>query len=149
MRVFLDANILFSASLPQSLLLGFLRALGRHADLLVNSYAQEEAKRNLIAKYPECVESFQKLAAELESVPDQLFEMEVPLADKDLPILCGAILGKADFLLTGDKKDFGHLFGRKVQGVQVVTVEMLMVELVKQGVIRLEKGDEDEVEGLG
>ena len=143
MRIFLDANILFSASLPQSLLPVFLRELGRHADLLVNSYAREEAKRNLVAKYPECVESFKKLTAEMESVPEQLFELEAPLAEKDRPILCGAILGKADFLLTGDKRDFGRLFGRTIQGVKVVTVEMLMGELVKQGVIRSEKKDED------
>jgi len=59
----------------------------------------------------------------------QIFDLEVPLAQKDEPILCGAIIGQADFLLTGDKKDFGHLFGKTVSTVRIVTVELLVAEL--------------------
>lgn len=35
--------------------------------------------------------------------------------------------------VTGDERDFGHLFGKKVQGVKVVPPRMLADELVKLG----------------
>ena len=133
MRVFLDANILFSGSFPSSLLSEFLDKLKECGTLVSNAYAASEAERNLQAKMPKGLAHFDILMDSLELVPLQLFELEVPLAEKDRPILCGAIAGKADFLLTGDKKDFGHLFARKVQGVKVVSVELLITELQDLG----------------
>lgn len=135
MRVFLDANILFSGSLPKSLLAGFLESLKDHAELLTNAYAMSEAERNLEAKMPESLPRFRKLTTSLTLVPIQLFDTEVPLAGKDQPILCGAIAGEADFLLTGDKKDFGHLFGKSVSGVRIVTVQLLVEELESRGIL--------------
>ena len=134
MRVFLDANILFSGSLPKSLLAGFLDNLKDHAELLTNAYAMSEAERNLEAKMPGSLPRLRKFANSLTLVPIQLFDTEVPLAGKDQPILCGAIAGEADFLLTGDKKDFGHLFGKTVSGVRVVTVQLLIEELERRGI---------------
>ena len=139
MRVFLDANILFSAALSKSRLRPFLQQLGRRVQLLTNAYAQEEAARNLAAKHPERLGEHKKFASSLEEVSGRLFELGVPLAKKDQPILCGAIAGRADYLLTGDKKDFGSLFGRTVQGVKVVTVEMLMEELEERGMVELQE----------
>lgn len=135
MRVFLDANILFSGSLPKSLLAGFLENLKDHAELLTNAYAMSEAERNLAAKMPGSLQRFRKLTTSLTLVPIQLFDTEVPLARKDQPILCGAIAGEADFLVTGDKKDFGHLFGKTVSGVRVVTVQLLVEELENRGIL--------------
>lgn len=129
MRVFLDANILFSGSFRDSLLAGFLDELKERVALVSNVYAAAEAERNLQAKLPKGLADFNKLMNSLEFIPLQLFELEVPLAEKDRPILCGAIAGATDFLLTGDKKDFGHLFDKTVQGVKVVTVELLIKEL--------------------
>jgi predicted nucleic acid-binding protein len=65
-----------------------------------------------------------------------LFDLGVRLAAKDQPILCGAVAGEAEYLLTGDKKDFGHLFGKSVGGVTVVTVELLLNELIDQGIVK-------------
>ncbi len=65
-----------------------------------------------------------------------IFDPGVEIAVKDQPILCGAIAAEADYLLTGDKKDFGHLFGRCVSGVTVVSVELLLRELVDQGMLK-------------
>ena len=141
MRVFLDANILFSAALSKSLLRPFLQQLGLRVQLLTNAYAREEAARNLGAKHPERLGEHKKFASSLEEVPGRLFELGVSLARKDQPILCGAIAGQADYLLTGDKKDFGSLFGRTVQGVKVVTVKMLMEELETRGLVKFEEED--------
>ena len=107
MKVFLDANILFSASFPKSLLADFLSGLERHAVLLTNAYAKTEAERNIA----------------------------VELAEKDRPILCGAIAAHADYLLTGDKKDFGHLYGNTVRGVKIVSVQLLLADLIARGIV--------------
>jgi len=135
MRVFLDANILFSASFPNSHLAEFLGELAHHADLLTNAYAKIEAERNIAAKQPKRLAAHEKFATSLELVPVQLFDLDVKVVKKDQPILCGAIAGKADFLLTGDKKDFGHLFGKTVGGVKIVTVQMLLEELISRGIV--------------
>ncbi len=136
MRVFLDANILFSASFTQSRLADLLDELQHHAVLLTNDYARTEAERNVAAKLPKRLSAHRKFVSSLELVPTRLFALEFNLAKKDLPILCGAIAGKADFLVTGDKKDFGHLFGQTVRDVKIVTVQMLFVELIERGIIR-------------
>jgi predicted nucleic acid-binding protein len=135
MRVFLDANILFSGSFPGSLLSAFLNNLKEHAVLITNQYAIAEAERNLQTKMPKGIPAFNKLLSDMELISLQIFDLEVPLAQKDEPILCGAIIGQADFLLTGDKKDFGHLFGKTVSTVRIVTVELLVAELKHMGVL--------------
>jgi predicted nucleic acid-binding protein len=121
MRVFLDANILFSASFPESHLAAFLEELRRHSGLVTNTYATAEAERNIAAKFPKLLGGCQKFAKSLEVIPTG--------------ILCGAIAGEADFLLTGDRKDFGHLFGTTVGGVMIVSLRELVAELVARGLI--------------
>ena len=135
MRIFLDANILFSASFPKSHLAEFLAELQRHAVLLTNAYAKTEAARNIAAKQPKRLPAHEKFVASLELVTLQLFDPGVRLAEKDQPILCGAIAGGADFLLTGNKKDFGHLFGETVRGVKIVNAQMLLAELIARGIV--------------
>ncbi len=135
MKVFLDANILFSASFPKSLLADFLAGLERHAVLLTNGYAQTEAERNVAAKAPKRLVAYHELANRLQVVPLLVFDLDVELADKDRPILCGAIAAHADYLLTGDKKDFGHLYGKTVRGVKIVSVQRLLADLIARGTV--------------
>lgn len=137
MRVFLDANILFSASFPNSLLSIFLDNLKELAELTSNAYATAEAERNLQEKMPKCLTAFKELEKSLKMISFQIFDLEVPLASKDQPILRGAIVAKADFLLTGDRKDFGHLFGKIIRGVKIVTVSLLVEELQKLGFLEI------------
>jgi len=139
MRIFLDANILFSGGIPGSLLSQFLHELRHHAVFLTNIYAKTEAERNLSAKFPKGLVGFHKIVSLTEILPLTLFELTVVIAEKDRPILCGAISAKADFLLTGDKKDFGLFFGQTIDGVKVVTVELLIRELVSSGILSNEK----------
>jgi len=87
MRVFLDANILFSGSFHNSLLAGFLGNLKERAELVSNVYATAEAERNIQAKMPKGISGFKKLAADLELIPFQIFDLEVTLAAKDQPLL--------------------------------------------------------------
>ena len=119
-RVFLDANILFSAAWRENA--GLLR-LWRLSDItmLTSRYAFEEARRN-----PETQEQLQRLAtlmAKIEFVPDSAhgdLPSKVRLSEKDRPILLAAIRGHATYLLTGDKQHFGSLYGKSVTGVLIL-----------------------------
>ena len=133
MRVFLDANILFSGAQPGSRMRAFLDVLFDHAECVTNEYAVEEARRNLERKFPDALTHFKTLVHKCGLVAEAAVELPVPMKAKDVPILAGAIAGKATHLVTGDERDFGHLFGRRVQGVKVVSPRMLADELVRLG----------------
>ena len=133
MRVFLDANILFSGAQPHSRMRALLQILFKRAVCLTNSYALEEVRRNLGLKYPEALPHFEMLAKKCEMTTSAPAELPVPLKEKDQPILSGAIAGRATHLMTGDQTDFGHLFGKSVEGVKVVSSKMLAEELVELG----------------
>jgi predicted nucleic acid-binding protein len=129
MRVFLDANILFSAALPHSRMRAFLEVLLGEAECLANDYAIDEARRNLAAKWPDAVERLDRLVKRCEIVPQLAAAIEVDLPLKDAPILGGAIAGQATHLLTGDERDFGRFWGKTIQGVKIVSPRMLAEEL--------------------
>ena len=80
-----------------------------------------EANRNLAVKRPEWLTAFEELLPQIEVVPTVVFALEVDLAAKDVPLLCAAIRAEADYFVTGDRRDFGHLFDSAVSGVTVVT----------------------------
>ena len=129
MRIFLDANILFSAAQPHSRMRAFLEVLFDQADCLTNAYAVEEARRNLELKFPEGLKALERLTGQCEMVSQSVPDLDVDLPLKDMPILGGAIAGHATHLLTGDEKDFGKFWGKTVQGVKVVSPKMLVQEL--------------------
>ena len=120
-RVFLDANVLFSAAYREGAgLLALWTQPG--VRLLTSGYAAEEARRNLDTV--ERRERLEKLLAtvRIESeAPDAPLPSGVRLPEKDEPILRSAIAAGATCLLTGDLRDFGHLMGRRVGGVLVQT----------------------------
>ena len=134
MRVFLDANILFSASKKDSLLALLLASLkNKKVHFISNLYAVDEARRNLQIHYPERISLFEDQINKIEiSVMLQIkppLDKNLVIKEKDLPILLGAIATKCDFLVTGDKRDFGHLFGEIINGTTVVTPRMLADKL--------------------
>jgi predicted nucleic acid-binding protein len=130
MRVFLDANILFSGARPNSRMGAFLETLSRQADLLTNAYAFEEARRNLELKFPDSLKALEKLARQCEMISQLSVDLEVELPHKDKPILGGAVAGRATHLLTGDERDFGKFWGKTVQGVKIVSPKMLAEEVL-------------------
>ena len=130
MRVFLDANILFSGARPNSRMGAFLETLSRQADLLTNAYAFEETRRNLELKFPNSLKALEKLARQCEMISQLSVDLEVELPHKDKPILGGAVAGRATHLLTGDERDFGKFWGKTVQGVKIVSPKMLAEEVL-------------------
>lgn len=128
MRLFLDANVIFSMAHPPAGRAQALAALARsgRCTLLSSAHALEEARRNLALKSRGFEE---RLAAALETVetvaeaPPALVAWAAAegLPPKDAPILAAAAHCRAELLVTGDARDFGALYGRVFRGVKVVT----------------------------
>jgi len=119
-RVFLDANVLFSAAYgSRGLLQLWQRAREGKCLLLSSSYAVEEARRNL--SDPSQLESLERLLQDIQIVPEADPSMPCPvdLPEKDRPLLLAAISAKADYFLTGDSTHFGRFFGQRVAGVKI------------------------------
>lgn len=135
MRIFLDANILFSGALPQSRMRAFLDFLCRECECVTNAYAVEEARRNLTNKFPAALRHLDPLVKKCELIPAVKTDLNVKLALKDMPILGGAVAGQVKYLLTGDEKDFGRFFGETIAGVKVVSPKMLAEELTELGLL--------------
>ncbi|HWO27435.1 MAG TPA: hypothetical protein VNO32_01415 [Candidatus Acidoferrum sp.] len=117
-RLFLDANVLFSAAYKiNARLLGFWSL--RDVTLCSSCYALEEARINLDDEDQRM--RLVKLAGSL-----QLFEARqtqlppgISLPEKDIPILLAAFEARATHLLTGDVRDFGGYFGKKIKGIEI------------------------------
>lgn len=118
-RVFVDANVLWSAS---------FRSTGRTAQiwgipnirLLTSAYAIVEATRNI--EDDRHLRDLQRLLHFVEVVPPPTSSMPagVRLSVKDQPILLAAIDGKATHLITGDR-DFEALLLKRIEGVLILT----------------------------
>ena len=121
MRVFLDANVLFSASQTGSAFARLIAAARRRASVLTSDVACAEARRNLGLKRPGWLDTFEALLEELEVVPSAVFPLPVTLDEQDVPLLCAAIRARSDYFVAGDRRDFGHLFETRVHGAMVIT----------------------------
>lgn len=127
MKLFLDANILFTAAYSVK---GISRTLFQLAEtglcsLHTSAYAAEEARRNLAVKAPATVPSFEKLRRQVALVHEPshatvIRMTKLPLVGKDAPVMAAAVEAGADILVTGDRRDFGHLYGETVEGVLVL-----------------------------
>lgn len=119
-RVFLDANVLFSAAWLEDSGLARLWKL-KGASLITSRYAAAEADRNLDTDMQRV--RLHSLVQQIQLV-DALAEARLPagikLVAKDAPILLAAIEARATHLLTGDRTHFGALYGRKVANIMIL-----------------------------
>ncbi|MFN4072850.1 MAG: PIN domain-containing protein [Thermus sp.] len=128
-RLFLDANVLFAAAWQEGKARSlFFLAEKAGAQLLTSLHALEEARRNLLLKRPDTEPLFQELSLRVTLVPEasaRLVQQALKqgLPPKDAPVLAAAWAAEADFLVTGDRKHFGPLMGRKVRGVWVLSLK--------------------------
>ena len=120
MRIFLDANVLFSASNPASNIYLFITQVAQHHDLITSEYAYEAAQRNIQLKRSAWYETFVEIETLVAKLPSAILGIDVDLVEKDRPILAAAIAHQCDYLLTGDKRDFGHLYNKTFKSVTVV-----------------------------
>jgi len=116
MRLFLDANILFTAAHNpdgKSSLIIDLGAQG-YWKVLSSTYAVEEAQRNITKKDHDRLPMLGTVLAKIEIVGmNPELPCPLPLPAKDVPILVSAIHCKATHLLTDDIRDFGSYMNKK------------------------------------
>jgi uncharacterized protein len=124
MRIFLDANILFSAAKSDGAMRRFidlLRAAGH--ELCADGYVLEEARRNLAAKAPGGVPALEAIVSRVrvaEAHPSDAGEgLSAKLPEKDRPVLAAAVRLGCGALVTGDRSHFGALYGKTVAGVAI------------------------------
>lgn len=127
MRIFVDANVLFSAARSAGAirtLLQMLQSTG-HA-LAADTYVVTEARRNLEAKASADTQIYlQGLLAQMEvrqvSYAEVAHEQSLVrwLPEKDRPVLLAAMAMQCDVLLTGDRTHFGAGYGKTFAGVMV------------------------------
>lgn len=118
-KVFLDSNVIISGIFSDKgsprIILDIL-CLG--LPFIVAStgrYNIIEIERNLKRKMPKAIPIYQRYLPELnlEIIPlpskEEIEEYHGYTSEKDVPVFVSAIKGKADFFVTGDKKDFSKL----------------------------------------
>ena len=137
LRVFLDANVLFTGAYSPdglSALLIELGAAGR-VTLLTSPLAIIEAERNLEAKRPAALSTLREnLTAAVrvvrEPAPADVERLTPPeLSSKDRPLLAAAIVAHATHFVTGDVADFGRWMDRRARlPLRVMTPRQFLTE---------------------
>jgi predicted nucleic acid-binding protein len=119
-RLFLDANVLFSAAYRTDTglskfwkLSGVVLCSSRYALAEAEFNLPDQAQRNRLARLAAALQIFDAASRDLPP--------GVALPDKDVPILLAAIEAKATHLLTGDVRHFGPYFGKTIEGVEILT----------------------------
>ena len=136
MRIFLDANVLFSAARSDGAIrrmLGDLR--GANHELVADEYVVAEAVRNLELKAAAALGDWADLIAMIHREPlvspPSTWDSDLSsLPEKDRPVLAAAIRLRCEALVTGDRTHFGHLYGRTVAGVAIHSPRSLAESLL-------------------
>jgi predicted nucleic acid-binding protein len=149
-KVFLDSNViisgLFSDKGAPRIILDLVCLGLPMLTCVTGEYNIIEIERNLRKKMPDvlpvCRKYLPLLNLEVIPLPSQaeigkLFGLT---SNKDIPVLASAISGGADFLVTGDKKDFIKLKGKYPFKVLVPTefLDVVLPEMLKA--LETEKG---------
>ena len=120
-KVFLDANVWFSASHSPSGGSFLLMEFAKEGLLYVyaNDHVLDEAERNLLLKSPESIEVFYNLVEKVSPsilpafiTSDVSRKLDGVLPESDVPVIAGAISSGADYLVTLDKK---HIANEKMR----------------------------------
>lgn len=119
--LFLDANILFSAAYQSNSGILQLWSL-TNAKLITSVYAAEEAQRNLkqLEQKKRLEKLFSVMGIAAVEYSTELIPPGIVLPAKDQPILAAAIASHANYLLTGDYKDFGCYYDQNIAGVIIL-----------------------------
>jgi len=130
MRVFLDANILFSAAKSPGAIRQLVEQIQiRGYECVADEYVIAEARRNLEQKFPAALPDFEKLLRAISrlSSPPALStpSLDLLLPEKGRPVLASAIQHRCQALLTGDKTHFGRLYGQTIAGVSIYSPQGL------------------------
>jgi predicted nucleic acid-binding protein len=121
-RLFLDANILFSASYGSPSLSRFWDlASDKKVLLLTSAHAVEEARRNL--EESSYLDRLEHLINNVVTVPEPAAGTACPISlnKKDIPVFIAALSSKATHFITGDIRHFGKYFSKTIDGMIICT----------------------------
>jgi predicted nucleic acid-binding protein len=146
-KVYLDSNVSISGLISDKSALRLILDLLCH-DLpflhaTTGQYNLEEIERTITRKLPAARPVLQDFMSRLkfEIIPlpagEKLGKYRGVIADEDLPVLVSAIECGADYLVTGDKKHFGGLKGRKDIPLKICSPSEF-VEILAAGIKELE-----------
>jgi len=149
-KVFLDSNVILSGLLSDKgaprVILDLLCLGLPMLDGATGKYNIIEIERNLIKKMPGVLPVYRKYLPllNLEVIPlpsaGAIRKLFGTIADKDVPVLASAISCDADFLVTGDKKDFIKLKGK--YPFRIVSPAEFLDVILPEVLRILEKGEE-------
>lgn len=123
LRIFLDANILFSAAKNDGPIWALISRLldGGH-ECWVDGYVIDEARRNITAKAAAQVPSLDALLSRMRLAshsPATTGAAIKGLPEKDRPVLAAAAALSCEILVTGDRTHFGKHYGQLLHGVRI------------------------------
>jgi predicted nucleic acid-binding protein len=138
LRIFLDANVLFSAARSAGAMRAVLYALDDQDHRLVaDEYVCTEARRNLLAKAgAEALQTLVALLAKVEllgtrdAITPARAQAAQWLPDKDRPVLLAAMALRCEAMVTGDKTHFGAGYGQRFGGVMLVSPAQLALAVL-------------------
>lgn len=135
MRIFLDANVLFSAAKTDGAVRQLLRlVLAQGHECCADAYVLAEARRNLAAKGPQALAVLDALLPHLRMAPAAPAEAPSAqidwLPEKDRPVLAAAIRLACDALVTGDRTHFGAGYGKAFAGVAIHSPRSLAEQIL-------------------
>ena len=137
LRIFLDANILFSAAMSDGAvrsLVARLRDAGH--ECWADGYVIEEARSNLVAKAPAHLPALDELVARLQisAVAPAIDRINCDgLPEKDRIVVAAAVVAACDILVTGDRTHFGKFYGRLIAGIRIHSPRSLHERLFPDG----------------
>jgi predicted nucleic acid-binding protein len=120
LSVYIDANVLFSASHKlESEFLDLWRL--RNVFPVTSAYAVDEVSRNLRSiEHRERFEALLRRTGFVSDADPLIIPGSIRLVEKDRPILAAAIAGSVEYLVTGDVHHFGTLFNSSVAHVTIL-----------------------------
>ncbi len=138
-KVFLDSNVILSGLLsdngPPRVILDLLCLDMPFLKGVTGEYNLLEIERNIKKRLPTILDIYHsylpKLRLEIVPLPtmDALKPYFNRIVDKDAPVLASAVISGADYLVTGDKKDFDKFKDDASLPLKVVSPSELLILL--------------------
>lgn len=131
MRIFLDANVLFSAAKSDGAVRQLVSALHQAGHVLfADDYVTTEARRNLAIKAPSATTQTLEPVMNRVEVCSGAFQRPHDetgrwLPAKDQPVLLAAMALRCQALVTGDRTHFGPGYGKVFGGVTIYSPAQL------------------------
>ena len=132
MRIFLDANVIFSAALGgESFTQLWNTRTAQLATFCTSPQCVDEARRNLTLKKPHALARLEVVFLDIELVDPPLATLpwaEGKLPEDDSWVVAAAVASNANVLLTGNTRHFGSMMTRDDLPIRVRTVRAWLEE---------------------